>query len=166
MPVAPRLAIAALVLAAAVGAGAGRAFAEGRPLVPAATATEGGDAPRSRPMGDEAVRTAMALAAVLSIVLVVRHLVRRRGGGAGPAAASGLVETLGRTPIGRGRAVVLLRVGPRILCLHEGPQELRTLCEFTDPREVEPLLAALARGDAPIETVDLTRREPRPRRTP
>lgn len=159
MPAARRFALAALALAAAMGAGADRASAEGRPLVPAATATEAGDAARPRSMGDEAVRTAVALGAVLSVVLVVRHLVRRRAG-AGSTVATGLVETLGRTPIGRGRSVLLLRVGPRILCVHEGPQELRTLCEFTDPREVEPLLAALARGDAPVETVDLTRREP------
>jgi hypothetical protein len=39
---------------------------------------------------------------------------------------------------------------------------MRTLCEFTDPREVEPLLSALARRGEPVETVDLTRREPRP----
>ena len=137
------------------------AAAEGRPLVPAATVDDAEPPVRTRSMGDEAVRTAVALGGVLSVVLVVRHLVRRRSGSAA-FAAGGIVETLGRTPIGRGRSVLLLRVGPRILCVHEGPQEMRTLCEFTDPREVEPLLSALTRRDEPVETVDLTRRERRP----
>lgn len=132
------------------------AAAADRPLVPAPPATADGEPARSRSMGDEAVRTAVALGAVLSLVLVVRHLARRRAGGAA-LSAGGLVETLGRTPVGRGRSLLLVRIGPRILCVHEGPQEMRTLCEFTDPREVEPLLAALARGNAPVETVDLTR---------
>lgn len=152
-----RRVLAAIVLATALAC---PAAASDRPLVPAATSTLEGEPARSRSMGDEAVRTAMALGAVLSVVLVVRHLARRRAGGAA-VVAGGLVETLGRTPLGRGRSVLLLRVGPRILCVHEGPQEMRTLCEFTDPREVEPLLSALARGNAPVETVDLTRREPR-----
>lgn len=158
------LAVLALAMATALAAGTSGAAPEGRPLVPASATSPDGEAPRARSMGDEAVRTAIALAAVLSVVLVVRHLVRRRGGLA-TSAAGGLVETLGRTPVGRGRSIVLLRVGPRILCVHEGPQEMRTLCEFTEPREVEPLLAALARGGSAVETVDLTRGGPRPGRT-
>ena len=157
-----RPSLAVLVLAMATAA---PAPAEGRPLVPAADAFREDAPARPRSMADEAVRTAVALGAVLSLVLVVRHLARRRGAGPASAVAGGLVETLGRTPLGRGRSIVLVRVGPRILCLHEGPQEMRTLCEFTEPREVEPLLSAIARGDAPIETVDLTRREPRPGRS-
>jgi flagellar biogenesis protein FliO len=161
-----RRSLAVLALAMATGLVAPSSSAEtGRPLVPASRSEVDGGTSKSRSMGDEAVRTAVALGAVLSLVLVVRHLVRRRGVRANPLAAGGLVETLGRTPLGRGRSIVLLRVGPRILCLHEGPQEMRTLCEFTEPREVEPLLSAIARGDAPIETVDLTRREPRPGRS-
>lgn len=158
--IAARRALATATLAIAALA-ASPAAAEGRPLVPAATSADGEPTVRTRSMGDEAIRTAVALGGVLSLVLVVRHLVRRRSGSAA-IAASGLVETLGRTPIGRGRSVLMLRVGPRILCVHEGPQEMRTLCEFTDPREVEPLLSALARRGEPVETVDLTRREPRP----
>jgi flagellar biogenesis protein FliO len=161
MPATRRPSLAVLVLAMAT---AGPALAEGRPLMPAADAVHEGEPPTSRSMADEAVRTAVALGAVLSLVLVVRHLARRRGGGTAALVAGGLVETLGRTPLGRGRSIVLLRVGPRILCLHEGPQETRTLCEFTEPREVEPLLSALARGNAPVETVDLTRDERRPGR--
>lgn len=155
-----RRALATATLALAAFA-APTAAAEGRPLVSAAAAADGEPPVRTRSMGDEAVRTAVALGGVLSLVLVIRHLVRRRPGSAA-IAASGIIETLGRTPIGRGRSVLLLRVGPRILCVHEGPQEMRTLCEFNDPREVEPLLSALTRRGEPVETVDLTRREPRP----
>jgi flagellar biogenesis protein FliO len=157
------LAVLALAMATVVFEAGAAPAVEGRPLVPATGSAVDEASPRSRSMGEEATRTAVALGAVLGLVLVVRHLARRRAplGGAKGLAAGGLVETLGRTPLGRGRSIVLLRVGPRILCLHEGPQETRTLCEFTEPREVEPLLSALARGDGPVETVDLTRREPR-----
>jgi len=154
----PRVVPLAMLLVATLGVPASADGPAGRPLV-AATARDGERVSGSAGLGGEAVRTALALGATLTAIVVVRHLVRRRRlGGGGPGAAGEVLERLARTPVGRGEAIELLRVGPRVLCVHHGPRGMRTLCEFREPREVDPLLRAIggASGGEPIETVDLT----------
>lgn len=106
-------------------------------------------------------RTAGALALVISVILciaaVVRKLAGRSGGlmpsfGAGGRSPAGLLEVLGRYPVGRGQTLVLLKLDRRVLllCQSAGAKGvgMRTLCEVTDPDEVAALLmhAADAEG--------------------
>jgi hypothetical protein len=91
--------------------------------------------------------------ATIAIVLV-KSWARKRGGvasslGAGGRAPSGVLEVLGRYPIGGGVSLVLLRLDRRLLLLSQtqrmfgrgaSPGGFRTLCEITDPEEVASLL--------------------------
>ncbi len=94
----------------------------------------------------------IALAAVA--VMIYKSVARRQGGvasslGAAGRAPSGVLEVLGRYPIGGGVSLVLLRLDRRILLLSQtqrlfgrgaAPGGFRTLCEVTDPEEVASLL--------------------------
>jgi hypothetical protein len=64
--------------------------------------------------------------------------------------------------VGRGQHVLVARFGPRLLCVQQTRDGLRTLSELTDPAEVAAALAQ-ARGDAPAagseRTVDLRRKD-------
>ncbi|MDQ7014183.1 MAG: flagellar biosynthetic protein FliO [Planctomycetota bacterium] len=106
-------------------------------------------------------RTAGALVLVVAVILfvaaVARKLAGRSGGlmhsfGAGGRSPAGLLQVLGRYPVGRGQTLVLLKLDRRILlvCQSVGAKGggMRTLCEVTDPDEVASLLlhAADAEG--------------------
>lgn len=106
-------------------------------------------------------RTAGALAMVVVVILLVAGFARRLAGrsnglmhalGAGGRAPSGLLQVLGRYPVGRGQTLILLRLDRRVLllCQSVGAKGagMRTLCEVTDPDEVASLLlhAADAEG--------------------
>ncbi len=53
---------------------------------------------------------------------------------------SGLMEVLGRTPVGPKQSVVLLRVAGRVLVVGVGPESMHALAEIGNPEEVEKLL--------------------------
>ncbi len=106
-------------------------------------------------------RTAGAMVLVVAVILlaaaIARKLAGRSGGlmhafGAGGRSPSGLLQVLGRYPVGRGQTLVLLKLDRRILlvCQSVGAKGggMRTLCEVTDPDEVASLLlhAADAEG--------------------
>ena len=106
-------------------------------------------------------RTAGALVMVVAVILLIAGFVRKLAGrsnglmhalGAGGRAPSGLLQVLGRYPVGRGQTLILLRLDRRVLllCQSVGAKGagMRTLCEVTDPDEVASLLlhAADAEG--------------------
>ncbi|MGE4151726.1 MAG: flagellar biosynthetic protein FliO [Phycisphaerales bacterium] len=100
-----------------------------------------------------ASRTVGALAAVVGLILVVRWFVRRMsqrvGGlagqlGAGGRAPSGVLEVLGRYPVGKGQSLVLLRLDRRVLLLSQSSQGFATLTEIEDPQEVASLVVKTA----------------------
>jgi flagellar biogenesis protein FliO len=116
-------------------------------------------------VGDWA-RTAAALAGVLVLVVgagwVVRSAARRGGGGllgalgAGGRAPSGLLEVLGRYPVGRGSTLVLLKLDRRILLVCQNTSRvsggsMTTLSEIVDPEDVASIL--LKSRDAEGETM-------------
>lgn len=99
----------------------------------------------------------LSLAAVLGLIAVIaglmRLLGRHRAGsslraelGSGGRAPSGLMEVIGRYPMGRGLSLVLLRIERRIVLLSmstglRGGGNFTTLTEITDPEEVASILA-------------------------
>lgn len=100
-------------------------------------------------------RTIASLAAVLVLIAagaaVVRVVATRQGGlaarlGPGGRAPAGLLEVLGRYPVGRGQTLVLLKLDRRVLLLSQsgggrlGGGGFRTLCEVTDPEDVASIL--------------------------
>lgn len=99
--------------------------------------------------------SALPLAMVLGLILlsaaVLRKVLRSRAGlssamGAGAPSPSGLLEVIGRYPVSRSQALVLLRLDRRVLLLsHSSPSrhhpgEFSTLTEITDPEDMASLL--------------------------
>ncbi len=104
-------------------------------------------------MANGATRTLAALAAVVGLILIVRWFVRRMslrvGGlagqlGAGGRAPSGVMEVLGRYPVGKGQSLVLLRLDRRVLLLSQSAQGFAALTEIDDPQEVASLVVKTA----------------------
>lgn len=114
--------------------------------------------------GGWGLRTALALAAVIGLILLCKLAVVKlssRGGGSiasqlGPSgrAPSGLLSVLARYPIARGSTLVLLRLDRRVLLLSQTSQGFTTLAEIDDPEEV----AALIMRAEDEEGASLTRR--------
>lgn len=119
---------------------------------------DGGEAGATSPMelGASAGRTIASLLGVVAVIVVLaigmRKLSRSRGGlvaqlGAGGRAPSGVLEVLGRYPVGHGQQLVLLKLDRRVLLLSQGAGSRRgggggfqTLCEITDAEEIASLL--------------------------
>jgi flagellar biogenesis protein FliO len=108
----------------------------------------------------EAVRVAGALVVVVGIAFAAKWWLRRTGLAA--RVQGGTFEVIARQPVGRGQHVLVARFGPRLLCVQQTRDGLRTLSELTDPTEVAAALAQ-ARGDVPTagseRTVDLRRKD-------
>jgi flagellar biogenesis protein FliO len=98
------------------------------------------------------VRTLLALAAVVGLVLLARWLFR---GAAGRAALPGRrpgkrqdpLQVVARRGLSSRHQLFLVRLGERLVLVGAGPQGLATLSEVTDPAERDRLLEAL--GAAP-----------------
>ena len=101
---------------------------------------------------------ALVVILIVGASLVLRRAARASGGlvasfGAGGRAPAGLLEVLGRYPVGMGQTLVLLKIDRRVLLLAQsrtgrlGGAAFTTLAEFTDPDEVASLLVR-ARDEA------------------
>ncbi len=140
----------AATVAYADGAQSARTQLEGQPLgEPAVPAVGPTKIAETKPdglvlnsAGYEILRVGLALAVVLGLMLVARGVARRFSGplvgGGGP---SGVIEVLGRYPIGRAQQLVLLRMVGRVVLLHQSRAGVTTLSEITDPDEVATVLA-------------------------
>lgn len=163
-----RACIALVVLGACVGTGVG-ALAdppnESRPIGRPAAVTLEKNEPQAA-SGSTWVRTAASLGGVIALIVGisagVRALAKRGGGGlltslgAGGKAPSGVLEVLGRFPVGRGATLVLLKLDRRVLLVcqnasRSGGGAMNTLTEITDPEEVASIL--LRSRDADGETM-------------
>ncbi|MBN4052653.1 flagellar biosynthetic protein FliO [Roseiflexus sp. AH-315-K22] len=110
------------------------------------------DPASSKNIGKTAGATAIVLALIILIALAIRAIARRQGGlmaamGPGGRSPGGLLEVLGRFPIGRGQTLVLLKIDRRVLLLSQSSggrlgagASMNTLCEITDPEEVASIL--------------------------
>ena len=135
-----RLVAVAFAIAVAIGARAATAQApamgEGTPL-PAAAPASRVDAVSA---GGEMARLVGALVIVVGIVFVARWWIRRSGM-ARTLSGDGAFEVIARAPVGRGQQVLAVRFGPKVLCVHQGRDGMRTLSELTDPADVAAMLA-------------------------
>jgi len=128
-------------------------------FAPPAGERGGAPGPQQQPLraGEGWWRTAASLGAVVVVILAVgaaaRALARRSGGlmqalGPGGRAPSGLLQVLGRYPLGRGQMLVLLKLDRRVLLVSQSPGAkgagMHTLCEITDPEEVASILMLTA----------------------
>jgi hypothetical protein len=90
---------------------------------------------------------------------LVKRLSRGQGGlwatlGAGGRAPAGIMEILGRYPVGRGATLVLLKLDRRILLLSQSAggrfgagAGFQTLCDITDAEEVASILVKAREAD-------------------
>ncbi len=129
--------------------GASTSETEARPLGAPREREEIGEKSAAAPSASSGLRTAGALAAVLSLIFALRWVfvraARARGGlvgklGAGGRAPSGLLEVLGRYPVARGQTLVLLRVDRRVLLLSQSSSGFSTLAEMRDTDDVASIL--------------------------
>jgi flagellar biogenesis protein FliO len=79
----------------------------------------------------EAVRVGGALAAVVGLAFAARWWFVRSGAARAIVAGAGVgrVEVLSRQPVGRGQHVLVMRFGPKLLCVQQSRDGLRTLAE-------------------------------------
>ncbi len=102
----------------------------------------------------DAIRTIVALAAVLGLALVLKRVVKRMGDPLSARRPSGVVQVMARFPFGKGQQVVLLSVGSRVLCVHQGGAQVRTLCEISDADEIALLRSRIEAGTPGRELFD------------
>jgi flagellar biogenesis protein FliO len=135
----------------AAGAGdAGPAANERLPLgppPPAAKATEEPEGARSSfdPRGSELIRVGGALGAVLVLIVLLRGVLRAGGRLAG-GRPPGVLEVLGRYPVGRGQSLVLLKLGTRLVLVHQTRAGMSAISEVSEPQEVAALLGRVEVG--------------------
>jgi len=145
-----RLAGVAMAAGIAWAAKAAQAGGESMPLgAPTALPAAGGGA-------SEVVRVVVALAVVVGLALAAKWWVSRSGI-ASRWKGNGAFEVVARHPMGRGQAVLVARFGPRVLCLQQSRDGLRTLAEISDPAEVAGVLRGSPSASTSEVTVDLRR---------
>lgn len=100
-------------------------------------------------LAGSSLQVALALTVVVGVIVVagmaVRKVASKSGGlfaamGPGGRAPSGVLEVLGRFPLGRGCMLVLLKLDRRVLLVSMGRGGMSTLSEVTDPDEVASIL--------------------------
>lgn len=123
---------------------------------PAEQARKGAPDPGDSPTSVSSVASmALPLAMVLGLIVLGAAVLRRVVGqrtalatamGARAPAPAGLVEVLGRYPVSRGAALVLLKLDQRVLLLshaaptRQHPGGFSTLAEVSEPEEVASIL--------------------------
>lgn len=93
----------------------------------------------------DAAKTGAALITVLGLMLLLKRVLKRVGD---PSARrpSGVVQVLARFPLAKGQQILLLEVGRRVLCVHQGGGAAATLCAFDDLTEIADLKARIEAG--------------------
>lgn len=136
-------------------------------------------------LGDDLLlRGVLPIAVIAVLAVALRGVIAKSLGRT--MRPSGVLEILARFPTGRGQQVAMLRLGRRVLVVHQSDRTMTTLCEVTDADEVAELISKSREGakdsftrllarhrDAVdpfdgVETIDLTARgrAARPPQTP
>ena len=93
----------------------------------------------------EAVRMLGALTVVGGLAFAAKWWLRRSG--IATRMQGGAFEIVARHSVGRGQNILLVRFGPRLLCVEQARDGLRTLSELTDPAQVAAAMAEARGGD-------------------
>ena len=88
----------------------------------------------------ETPRVAMALAAVIALILLLRFGARRFLDLPGGQRSTGAVQVLSRTVLAPRQHVVLLKVGKRIIVVGDSGGQMSSLGDIADPDEVASLV--------------------------
>ncbi|MFA6134527.1 MAG: flagellar biosynthetic protein FliO [Phycisphaerae bacterium] len=91
-------------------------------------------------------QTAVALAIVVGMILVLRFVLKRMGRAGGRVGARGVVEVLAQSYLAPRCQLSLVRLGSRLLLIGMGPNGPVTLSEITGEAEVAELLKLTGRG--------------------
>ncbi len=163
-----------VLLPATVGVHAA-AQVESRPLgQPSAERSPLGGAPSgATSVGSTVASLAAVVAVIVACFTGYRLLAARAGGLAGQAASAGapagILDLLGRYPIGRGQTLLLLKVDRRVLLVAQSAPSrvgsapaMSTLCEIADPDEVSAILRKTRSPEAPFKEVIATLQRPVP----
>ena len=94
----------------------------------------------------EVVRMLGALTVVVGLAFAAKWWLRRSG--IATRMQGGAFEIVARHSVGRGQNILLVRFGPRLLCVEQARDGLRTLSELTDPAQVAATMAEARGGDA------------------
>ncbi len=94
------------------------------------------------------IKTVLALAVVVALVLLAHWLFRGAAGRAGPGrrllgGQAGPMQVVAQTGLSGRHRLYLVRLGERLVLVGAGPQQLSTLTEVTDPPERDRLLEQL-----------------------
>lgn len=167
------LLILLFLLLPVVAGPAAAAQVEGRPLgVPAAEqAPLGGASPGATSIGSTVASLAAVVAVIIACFTGYRFIAARAGGLASQVAATGapagILDLLGRYPIGRGQTLLLLKVDRRVLLVAQSASTrvgaapaMNTLCEITDPDEVSAILGKAQPSETPFRDVIATLQRP------
>ena len=93
----------------------------------------------------EAVRMLGALTVVVGLAFAAKWWLRRSG--IATRMQGGAFEIVARHSVGRGQNILLVRFGPRLLCVQQARDGLRTLSELSDPAQVAAAMAEARGGD-------------------
>jgi len=103
--------------------------------------------------GVSLARLGSALAAVAGLSLIVLPLLRKLmpNLASGQRRHSGPVELLHQVMVDRRCTMMLLRCGPRLMLLATTPTTVTKVAEFTDPQEIQTLLAELQQNGSQMK---------------
>jgi len=142
-------AVAVVALLAVSAPARSETDADEQPLVPTGFAPRETD-PAAAPVPGRLTTVAaewgptLLLLGVLAVVAIAARRARGRGigsvGAFGSPRRGGRLEIVERLGTGPRQVVLLVRVGTRLLVVHQGPEGAAALGEITDPEEVETLL--------------------------
>jgi flagellar biogenesis protein FliO len=98
--------------------------------------------------GGDIIQVAGAIGVVLALLFIFRFVMLRAFGGLVAGRPSGVMEILARYPIARGQHLTLLKLGRRVLLVHQTGTAMSTLTEVADPDEVASLLSRIEAGSS------------------
>src|SRR5262245_21921183 len=93
--------------------------------------------------GFDTRRVALSLAAVISLILLLRFAIRKFLPQAGRGISSGATRVLSRTMIAPKQQVILLQVGRRVVVVGDCGTQMSALAEITDPDEIASLVGQI-----------------------
>jgi flagellar biogenesis protein FliO len=112
-----------------------------------------GGAPSKHSGGSATWTTVGGLLAVLALILLIARVLRKGMPAAQRTLPNEVVHVLGRKPLDYRHTIHLIRCGSRLLVVGSSQEGLTTLCEMTDPVEID-YLAGLCKPSEPTTVAE------------